>query len=206
MADVFISYASADREIARTLGEALSARGYDAWWDRTIPPGRVFDEVIQEALGAARCVVVLWSQASIASNWVKTEAAEAASRSILVPVMVENVLVPIEFKRIQSANLAVWNGDQDHTEFRSVLASIDRLMSNPQKAAATIPLKAATNTNWGKHPEEGKSSGLYKWSMLAAVVLLLTGTGALWVYKLGLNAGRETESPRELRRLQPLRR
>jgi hypothetical protein len=74
MADIFISYASADREIARTLGETLTARGHAAWWDRTIPPGRVFDEVILEALNAAQCVIVLWSQASIASNWVKTEA------------------------------------------------------------------------------------------------------------------------------------
>src|SRR5690606_41302321 len=63
---------------------------FTVWWDRTIPPGRVFDEVIQEAIEAARCMVVLWSGQSVKSNWVKTEAAEGAARHRLVPVLVEN--------------------------------------------------------------------------------------------------------------------
>lgn len=45
------------------------------WWDRTIPPGSTFDRVIEQALDSARCVVVLWSATSAASDWVKTEAA-----------------------------------------------------------------------------------------------------------------------------------
>ena len=77
MSDIFVSYASVDRERAKIVAEALAARGLSVWWDRVIPPGRQFDEVIEEALDAARCVVVLWSQASTASTWVKTEAAEA---------------------------------------------------------------------------------------------------------------------------------
>ncbi|HEU5284393.1 MAG TPA: toll/interleukin-1 receptor domain-containing protein, partial [Burkholderiales bacterium] len=64
MADIFISYASPDRETARTLAERLGELGHSVWWDRTIPPGRQFDEVIQEALHAARCVIVLWSAQS----------------------------------------------------------------------------------------------------------------------------------------------
>ena len=56
MADIFISYASQDREIARQLAERLGEAGYAVCWDRTIPPGRVFDEVIQEALASARSV------------------------------------------------------------------------------------------------------------------------------------------------------
>jgi hypothetical protein len=48
MADIFISYASPDRETARTLAERLGELGHSVWWDRTIPPGRQFDDVIQE--------------------------------------------------------------------------------------------------------------------------------------------------------------
>lgn len=50
MSDIFISYASADRERAKLLSTALDRRGWSAWWDRTIPPGREYDEVIEEAL------------------------------------------------------------------------------------------------------------------------------------------------------------
>ena len=95
MSDVFLSYASADRERAVAIAELLRLSGYSVWWDRTIPPGRVFDEVLQEALGTAGCIVVLWSRASVASNWVKTEAAEGATRQILVPAILEDVPIPI---------------------------------------------------------------------------------------------------------------
>ena len=81
MSDIFVSYASADRDRARAVAQALTDQGWAVWWDRTIPPGRQFDEVIEEALDSARCVVVLWSKASVASQWVKTEAAEASDDS-----------------------------------------------------------------------------------------------------------------------------
>lgn len=131
MADIFISYASADLDTARVYAEAFEAQGHSVWWDRTIPPGRVFDEVIQEALNAAGCIVVLWSAASIKSNWVKTEASEALSRNRLVPVLIDRVLPPIEFKRIQAANLAGWNGETDHPEFAGLMLSIERLLALP---------------------------------------------------------------------------
>ena len=79
MADIFISYARADRPRAETLAAALHQTGWSVWWDREIPPGRSFDEVIEEALSQASCVVVIWSEASVRSEWVKTEAAEAAT-------------------------------------------------------------------------------------------------------------------------------
>jgi hypothetical protein len=54
-------------------------------------------------------------------------------------VTVENVLPPIEFKRIQSANLAAWNGDQNDPEFRNLLASIDRLLAGALALTVDAP-------------------------------------------------------------------
>ena len=125
MSDIFVSYASADRDRARAIAQALTEHGWSVWWDRTIPPGKQFDEVIEEALDAARCVVVLWSKASVASTWVKTEAAEAMRRKILVPVLIEDVKIPLEFRRLQAADLSRWNGEKAHEELQKFFASID---------------------------------------------------------------------------------
>jgi hypothetical protein len=36
MADVFIGYASLDRETIEKLAAAIEAAGYTAWWDRQL--------------------------------------------------------------------------------------------------------------------------------------------------------------------------
>ena len=72
MTDVFISYAREDREAAQRLAAALEARGWSVWWDREIPVGHSFDQVIEQQLEAAKSVVVLWSKDSAASEWVKS--------------------------------------------------------------------------------------------------------------------------------------
>jgi hypothetical protein len=124
MSDIFISYASADREKAKALAAALESHGWSVWWDRIIPPGRQFDEVIEEALDSARCVVVLWSKSSVTSSWVKTEAADAMRRKILVPALIEDVKLPLEFRRLQAADLSRWNGDPSQPDLDTLLNSL----------------------------------------------------------------------------------
>jgi hypothetical protein len=46
MSDIFISYASPDRPRAQVLAEALKAQGWSVWWDRNIPAGTRFAQVI----------------------------------------------------------------------------------------------------------------------------------------------------------------
>jgi pantoate kinase len=65
MSDIFISYAKEDRGKAKDIAEALKRQGLSVWWDRSIPPGKTFDTVIEEALDAANCVIVLWSKTSV---------------------------------------------------------------------------------------------------------------------------------------------
>jgi TolB-like protein len=128
MSDIFLSYAREDASRTRLFAEALQARGWSVWWDRTIPPGQTFDQVIEKAIDQARCVVVLWSKASIASDWVKTEAAEAAQRHILVPALIDDVKIPFEFRRIHAARLWDWNGDPADEDFGHLLRAISEII------------------------------------------------------------------------------
>ena len=125
--EVFISYASADRPRAQALAAALSRSGLSTWWDRTIPPGKSFDEIIEGALAGAKCVVVVWTKTSVSSDWVKVEAAEAAKRRIMIPALLEETTIPLEFRRLQAADLIAWDGSDEHPGFRSLLGSITAL-------------------------------------------------------------------------------
>jgi hypothetical protein len=62
-----------------------------------------YDLVIEEHLNAARCMSVVRSRKSVRSRWVKTEAAVAAERACLVPVFIDDALIPRECKRIKAA-------------------------------------------------------------------------------------------------------
>ena len=110
MSDIFLSYKSEDKEKAYKIAEAIEQEGYSVWVDRIIPLGTRYDKVIQKELDAANCVVVLWSNKSVDSDWVYTEAIEAFNREILFPVFIENVKPPLIFRPIEAADLVEWNG------------------------------------------------------------------------------------------------
>lgn len=105
-------------------------------------PGRQFDEVIEEALDSAHCVVVLWSNASVSSTWVKTEAAEGMRRKILIPAFIEGVKLPLEFRRVQTADLSKWDGKPSDPLLNSLLNSIEGKVGAP----AHSPREAATES------------------------------------------------------------
>ena len=129
MSDIFISYAREDRETAQRLARALTKRGWSVWWDRQILPGRSFDQVIGEQLEAARCVVVLWSRASVQSEWTKEEADAGKQRGALVPALIEDVRIPLGFSRIQAADLVGWNGDEQAGGFADLISAVGALLT-----------------------------------------------------------------------------
>ncbi len=131
MSDIFLSYKSEDSEKAQKIAEAIEKKGYTVWWDRIIPPGRSFDEVIEEELDEAKCVVVLWSEKSIKAKWVKTEASEGDRRGILVPILIEDVRPPLAFRMMQAAKLMDWDGTSLHHEFDLLIQSVGRILGQP---------------------------------------------------------------------------
>ena len=136
MSDIFISYAREDLHSARWLAEAFARQEWSIFWDRTIPTGKTWREVIGAALADARCVVVLWSNASIESTWVQEEADDGRLRGILVPALVEDVQPAIGFRSFQAADLIGWNGDPEHQGFRQLADAVSALLDEPAPSEA----------------------------------------------------------------------
>jgi len=138
MSDIFLSYKSEDRAKAQIIAEALERNGYSVWWDRVIPPGRTFDDVIEEELDAAKCLVVLWSKESVNSEWVRTEASEGRRRKILIPVLIEDVTPPLAFRLIEAAKLIDWGGTLPNPEFDLLLGSVSGMLGTVPAPKAEI--------------------------------------------------------------------
>ena len=122
--DVFLSYDSRDSTAAEALAHRLEDTSkLRVWWDRRIPPGERFADVIETALDAASCVVVLWTQHSVSSEWVQIEADSGADRNILVPVFLEDVRPPLRFRGIEGARLI----NDDPAEWEALVESVTRI-------------------------------------------------------------------------------
>ncbi len=145
MADIFLSYNEKDRDAVRRLAETLQATGWSVWWDRRIPAGLTWRGVLERELKQMRCMVVLWSKHSIASDWVCEEAAEGRQLGRLVPVLLERVRPPPGFREIQAADLVDWDGTRDFLGLRRLLEDIERLLGKPGAAAGPPPEAALAN-------------------------------------------------------------
>jgi TIR domain len=128
MADIFISYSSEDKTIVKQIAGLLENKGWSVWWDRQIPIGQKYDTVIENELHKSACVLVIWTQRSVASEWVKNEANKAVQENKLVPLVLEKVTLPLSFSRIESAMLIDWNGETDHPELQILYTSIDNIL------------------------------------------------------------------------------
>jgi len=161
MADIFISYANEDRSRAETIAKALEDKGWSVWWDRTIPPGKTFDIMIEEAINAASCVVVLWSKKSVKSDWVKEEANVGKERKILVPAKIDAIDPPFGFGRIQAADLTKWEKDSSHTGFVSFVNAISDIVQSRPPEETGGQVAAIPESDLGKQlegqPEENKA-------------------------------------------------
>ena len=74
MADIFLSYQRDDQARAEQVAKALGNLGWSVFWDRTIPPGESWGPYLKRQLDGASCVVVLWSDKAVESEWVLEEA------------------------------------------------------------------------------------------------------------------------------------
>jgi hypothetical protein len=192
MAEIFISYATEDRASAKALAEVLEVRGWSVWWDRKIPLGRAFDNVIEEAISAARCLIVLWSRISVVSEWVRSEAAEGKRRGILVPVFLETVDAPLAFRLLNGADLSEWQPGKSHPELDRLTERISEILA---QGSLSNRLAVLDGTQRRRSTQPERRTLLRTW-LFGSIAVLLVGGLVSGAYIFGIRAERPpTQQP-----------
>lgn len=146
--DVFISYARSDKEAVKPLAKILQQEGLDVFWDQDLIVGDDWREVIKKRLGAARCVVAVWSANSVNSDWVKWEAARGYDRGILIPISIDGQAPARVFDEIQTEDFSNWDGSARDVRVGRLLTGIrgliertrpDRPVAEPALVRSVVP-------------------------------------------------------------------
>ncbi len=152
MSDIFLSYKREDEARAGAIGRALNESGFDVWWDRGLPGGESWRANIEKELHGARCVVVLWSRASVApeGHFVRDEAGRALAKGLLVPVRIDNVVPPVGFGEIQCLDLIRWRGRIGDPFFQDVVRTVRaKIDGKPAPRPVGPTLRRWRRMGWG---------------------------------------------------------
>jgi TIR domain len=136
MADVFLSYAREDRARAEQVAQGLQASGLDVFWDSEIPPGTTWADYIEQKLSQCKALIVLWSEHSAKSQWVREEARLGRDKGVLIPAMIDTVQAPFGFGEVQAANLSNWNGSAEDADWRKFVAAVYAAAQREPRAQA----------------------------------------------------------------------
>ena len=142
MADIFISYSKQDQQEAWLLAGFLEAEGYSVWWDRSFLDGENFRNVIITELGRARAALVVWSENSVRSDEVQSEAGRAHAEHKLIPVKARDLArkdIPPPFDSMEIESL----DDQE-----KILAAVVAQLAKPE-IRPSAPLQLS-KTAWFK--------------------------------------------------------
>ncbi|WML91354.1 toll/interleukin-1 receptor domain-containing protein [Thiothrix lacustris] len=146
MTDIFISYSRNDQECGSKLAAVLGAQGYRVWWDISgLLAGHDFQRTISAVLDEAHCVIVVWSENSVTSRWVRAEAIRGDERGVLVPLRVDGAIIPLPFNILHTEDLRDWEGDEGNTGFQKLLSAVAQytepsLLKEAKRKAAKICL------------------------------------------------------------------
>ncbi len=168
MADIFISYAKAARPVTEELANELQAKGFTVWWDSALISGDSFRSVILSELARARAAIVVWTAASVTSEWVISEADRARRRGILIPVRDADVGpddIPPPF-------------DVLHTELVTNRPAIDAALARLGVTPASAPPKRPDLAA----PSELVSSPSRRTIAAAVAAVVLSGSVAAAIY------------------------
>jgi hypothetical protein len=140
--DVFLSCADEDAHRATQIMSALRqsdiavALAHPAQQTPRI-------KAVARVLTSAKCVLVLWSSASLENELGKAEADYAKERGLIVSVMIDRHSAPAKFGDEWSADLTNWPGDLHSDDFRHLKQLITKRLAARPHAAPAPPVAPA---------------------------------------------------------------
>lgn len=134
-ADVFISYKRSERPRVEAISAALSRLGLSVWFDAELRSGSSFDSEINKHVRTAKCVLVVWSQGAVASDWVRAEASIGRERGVLAAVMVEPCDLPPPFNLVHFEDLRTSTLHADDEAWLRTLERIGSVLGRPGLAS-----------------------------------------------------------------------
>jgi TolB-like protein/tetratricopeptide (TPR) repeat protein len=135
---LFVSYSRTDLPRARPVIDLLEANGFDAWWDGRLEGGENYLQTTEAALEAAAAVVVLWSETSVHSNWVRDEAQRGRERGCLVPLTIDGTMAPLGFRQLQLLDISGWDGKPGSVEAERIVIAVRARLGEASPAPAPV--------------------------------------------------------------------
>lgn len=181
MADLLISYARDGEAVADRLSTLLRQEGFSIWTEAAARGP------IQDRVGDVRAAVVIWSDTSRVSEWIKAEANYARGQKKLVQASVDAEPPPLPFDAGTVVPLVDWSGDEGHPgwlRLRAELEGLCRKRTPPAvAAAAAVPERAAAAPPGAAPaavPSRGGGGGL-RTALAVLVALAVAGAAFLWM-------------------------
>jgi hypothetical protein len=167
---LFLSYAREDRDEVALLAGSLEQAGFRVWWDAALEGGHHFAAEIERELEAADAVVVVWSAASVQSNWVLDEAMHGRDRGCLIPVRFDDSQPPLGFRQIQSIQL---EDGADAGAAEAIGRAAARIMGQPVAETGALPRSSQTGRRPAKAKREYPLWWPFAWAIFGLVVFLI---------------------------------
>lgn len=168
MADVFVSYASADRDVAFRIVDYLEAQGIRCWVaPRDVGPGVEYGQAIIDAIGEARALVLVLSDQSNESQFVRKEVERAVSKTKpVLPVRIREVTPSgaLEFYISSAQWVDAWKSPMEQHLLPLVAAIKAMAAPGSPPVKSTVPAAGSPKV-WYMRPPV--------WVAIAIVVTLL---------------------------------
>lgn len=174
---IFVSYSREERSWAMNVVTLLEEAGFDVWWDGMLEGGENYLPTTEAALEGADCVVVLWSNISTESHWVRDEAQSGRDRQCLVPISIDGSLPPLGFRQFQTIDASKWSGKPGTTEADQILAAAQRQCGGASAPRSSTPVPSRSFAISRRHLATGAAAAVGVAALGAVGFNLLRGSG-----------------------------